>query len=215
MGYDRHEGRGERAFVLSAAGLLTIGLMLDLGSWRYGLQVRDAMWMSWFAGAAVVPPALWLLFSSQRWITSRAQETEVPGLPTLSTGSTTRPRDVEAEISFLPTSEGGRALPATSGYRPQFYYEGKDWDAVHEYPDNECVQPGQTARAFLTFLSPAEHAGRLRQGTKFLLREGQRVVGRGVVTRVVALEESARKADIREQRSTPSSQGRGRFRRST
>jgi translation elongation factor EF-Tu-like GTPase len=109
----------------------------------------------------------------------------------------TRPRDIEAEVSFLSTAEGGRSGPATSGFRPQFYYEGHDWDAVHEYPDKEWVHPGETVRAFLAFLSPAEHVGRLSTGTKFLLREGQRIIGRGVVTRVLELEDSARKAETR------------------
>ena len=107
------------------------------------------------------------------------------------------PRDIEAEITFLPTREGGRSGPATSGYRPQFHYEGRDWDAVHEYPDKQWVGPGETTRAFLAFLSPSQHVGRLSPGTKFQLREGQRVIGVGVVTRVLDLEDSARKANAR------------------
>jgi hypothetical protein len=33
--------------------------------------------------------------------------------------------------TFLRTEEGGKTRPAFSGYRPQFYYEGEDWDAEH------------------------------------------------------------------------------------
>jgi translation elongation factor EF-Tu-like GTPase len=108
-----------------------------------------------------------------------------------------RPRDIEAEIRFFPTSDGGRTGPTSSGFRPQFHYDGHDWDAVHEYPDEAWVYPGETVRAFLAFLSPAEHVGRLRPGTKFELREGQRTIGEGVVTRVLDLEDSARKAENR------------------
>ena len=97
-------------------------------------------------------------------------------------------------LTFMPTEHGGRSGPAFSGYRPQFYYFGHDWDGVHEYPDVASVNPGDTVRAFVTFLSPREHLGKLQPGMAFLIREGQRVVGYGVVTRLVDLEASARRA---------------------
>jgi translation elongation factor EF-Tu-like GTPase len=102
-----------------------------------------------------------------------------------------RPRDVEVEITFLPTEHGGRRGPAFNDYRPQFYYAGHDWDASHEYPDVGQVNPGDTVRAYLCFLSPQEHAGKLKPGTAFLIREGQKVVGYGSVTCILDLETSA------------------------
>lgn len=100
-------------------------------------------------------------------------------------------RDVEVEITYLPPEHGGRHKPAFNGYRPQFYYDGHDWDALHEYPDVDQVDPGAKVRAFLTFLSPAEHLGKVLVGTPFLIREGNRTVGFGVVRRIVDLEKSA------------------------
>ena len=102
-----------------------------------------------------------------------------------------RARDIEAEITFLPTEHGGRRGPAFNDYRPQFYYAGHDWDAAHEYPDVERVNPGDTVRAFLCFLSPDEHVGKVKPGTVFLIREGQKIVGYGSVTRILELENSA------------------------
>jgi translation elongation factor EF-Tu-like GTPase len=104
-----------------------------------------------------------------------------------------RPRDIEVEIRFLSIEEGGRQGPARSGYRPQFYYDGQDWDAVHEYIDREWVHPGETVMAYLALMSPQHHVGKLVPGTKFQLREGTRVVGEGVVTRTLELEESAKR----------------------
>jgi translation elongation factor EF-Tu-like GTPase len=101
-------------------------------------------------------------------------------------------RDVEAEITFTPTGEGGRESPVRSGYRPQFYYDGHGWDAVHTYEGKEWVYPGQTAKAYLSFLRPQCHVGRLYPGKEFLLREGTRVVGRGRIIKVLELEESAK-----------------------
>jgi translation elongation factor EF-Tu-like GTPase len=97
------------------------------------------------------------------------------------------PRDIEVTLTLLPTEHGGRNGPAFSGYRPQFYYSGHDWDGVHEYPDVSSVNPGDTVRAFIAFLSPASHLGKLQPGAAFLVREGQRVVGYGAVTRIVDL----------------------------
>ncbi|HWN96615.1 MAG TPA: elongation factor Tu [Methylomirabilota bacterium] len=103
------------------------------------------------------------------------------------------PPDIEAEITFVPTEQGGRKTLAFSGYRPQFYYEGNDWDAIHEYPDVESVHPGQTARTLLRFLSPDSHIGRVHPGMEFQIREGARVVGHGRVTKILHLNESAQR----------------------
>ena len=62
------------------------------------------------------------------------------------------PRDIEAEIIFLPTEKGGCLSPTYSGYRGQFYYDGMDWDALQFYPDVEQVNSGDTVRVF--FQSP-------------------------------------------------------------
>lgn len=104
------------------------------------------------------------------------------------------PRNIEAEIYFLTPKEGGRSTPAFTGYRPQFYYNGKDWDASHIYPDVEVVNPGETVRAYLGFLSPHEHVGKVHVGMEFLIREGARTVGKGVITKIIQLEQSENRA---------------------
>ena len=100
------------------------------------------------------------------------------------------PPDIEAEVSFVPTEQGGRSTPAFSGYRPQFYYDDHNWDADHEYPDVEFVLPGETARALLRFLSPDAQVGRVHPGMEFQVREGARIVALGRVTKILHLVES-------------------------
>ncbi|MEO7972158.1 MAG: elongation factor Tu [Thermoanaerobaculia bacterium] len=102
--------------------------------------------------------------------------------------------DAEAEVTFLSSGEGGRRSPARSNYRPQFHYEGHDWDAVHEYPDVDSVNPGETARVLLRFLTPEEHLGRVVPGLEFSIREGARIVARGRITKILALAESVARA---------------------
>lgn len=101
------------------------------------------------------------------------------------------PKDIEAKIYFLTSEEGGRSTPAFTGYRPQFYYDNHDWDASHIYPDVEAVNPGETVRAYLGFLSPQEHVGKVYVGMEFLIREGARTVGKGTITKIIELEQSA------------------------
>ena len=106
--------------------------------------------------------------------------------------------DLKAEIAFIPTDLGGRRMPICSGWRPQFRYcdqdEPGDWDVVFFTDEHvEWVTPGQTVEAYLCFLSPHRQLGKLYPGTEFLLREGARIVAKGKVLEILALEESARK----------------------
>ena len=98
---------------------------------------------------------------------------------------------IEGEVTFIPTEAGGRRNPVSSGYRPQFYYDGLDWDAIQEYPDVEHVNPGDTARVIFSFLKPVAHRGTVTPGMMFLIGEGSRTVGYGKVTHILELEHSA------------------------
>lgn len=87
-------------------------------------------------------------------------------------------------VEFIPSEAGGRSTPALSGYRPQFYYHGHDWDAEQQYPDVKQVNPGDTVRVIFTFLSPEEHWGKIEIGMPFLIREGARTVAYGKVIQI-------------------------------
>jgi translation elongation factor EF-Tu-like GTPase len=101
-----------------------------------------------------------------------------------------RLHDVEAQIVFLPADQGGRTTPVRSGYRGQFFYDEHDWDAMYQFP-SEWVSPGETVPARLWLLSPHSHRGRLHPGKTFLVREGNRVVGRGQITSIVGLDKAS------------------------
>jgi len=117
----------------------------------------------------------------------------------------TRPADLEAQISFLGTQEGGRRRPVKSGYRPNhdFGLPGELNDAQHEYPQ-EWVLPGTTTPALLWLLLPERQAGRLLPGFRFTVQEGGRVVGHGEITRVLnrALEGKGLAAEAQRAIST-------------
>jgi len=101
------------------------------------------------------------------------------------------PPDIEAEIRFLTPEEGGRHTTGPFRLPSAVLLRGHDWDALQEYPDVEWVHPGETARTLLWFLSPDAHLGRVHVGMEFEVREGARVVGRGQITKILNLAESA------------------------
>ena len=45
--------------------------------------------------------------------------------------------ELEAEIYYLTTEEGGRKGYVANGYRGQFYYNGNNWDALQEFIDKK------------------------------------------------------------------------------
>lgn len=88
-------------------------------------------------------------------------------------------QDIEVVMAFLRTEDGGKTRLAFSGYRPQFHYQGEDWDAQHTYVNVKQVNPGDAVTAQLKFLSPQFHAGKIAVGTEFEIREGKAHGGDG------------------------------------
>ena len=112
-------------------------------------------------------------------------------------------RDIQADVTLLRTEEGGlRCLAQSYYFRRQVYYDSLDWDALFEFIPAEWAFPGQTAPTYLSFLSPQCHVGRLIEGKAFLIRQGQQVIGRGVVTAILNLEFNARGRHCNDPRVT-------------
>jgi translation elongation factor EF-Tu-like GTPase len=103
----------------------------------------------------------------------------------------TIPRDVEVQFEELDQEHGGREHALVTNSRPQFYYLGHDWDCRIEIIAPGPISPRIGVRAYLAFLSPADHFERLRPGTPFLFREGHRTVAFGTVVALLELEASA------------------------
>ena len=97
---------------------------------------------------------------------------------------------IEATIRYLTAEEGGRNQGVMSGYRGQFHYGDNDYDGFQFFPDaasNERIELGKEVRTFVRFQRERwqqVHAAAISIGMPFEIREGRRVVGRGVVTSV-------------------------------
>ncbi|GFP82015.1 elongation factor tu mitochondrial [Phtheirospermum japonicum] len=89
----------------------------------------------------------------------------------------------EAEIYVLTKEEGGRHTAFFSNYMPQFYLRTADVTGKVELPENvKMVVPGDNVTAVVELKFPVP----LEAGQRFVLREGGRTVGAGVVSKVMS-----------------------------
>ena len=58
------------------------------------------------------------------------------------------------------------------------------------------ISPGSFYDVFIGFMSPIEHLGSVSLGMKFEIREGRRIVGHGMVKRIIDLKFSAIRSQI-------------------
>jgi len=95
--------------------------------------------------------------------------------------------DIEAEIRFLSTEEGGKTVACRSGYTTvhDFGIAGTCNDARHIFPDADEAQPGDKVRTQMILLAPEFQKGRLYVGFEFTVQEGHRLVGHGRVTKIL------------------------------
>ena len=97
-------------------------------------------------------------------------------------GSTRAHRKFRAEVYVLTKEEGGRHTPFFRNYSPQFYFRTTDVTGKVELPDGtEMVLPGDNAELAIELQAPVALAEQFR----FAIRESNRTVGAGVVTRIV------------------------------
>lgn len=97
---------------------------------------------------------------------------------------------IQATITLLTTQDGGRTSAIFTGYRPQFYVDGEDFEcrSVETIPNDRGVWPGETAnvRIVLSEFANESLRERLACGQAFELHEGARAVAHGVITGLTA-----------------------------
>lgn len=98
-----------------------------------------------------------------------------------------READIEAEVRFLTTLEGGRNSAVSSNYRPDHKMgeTGMLNGAQRFFPDLEWVQLGATVRSLMIFTVPEYQFGKPSEGLEFTIQEGNKIVGTGRVAKVL------------------------------
>ncbi len=86
-----------------------------------------------------------------------------------------------AQLFVLSKEEGGRHTAFNSGYTPQFFFGTTDVTGVIEVVnDTGLAKPGNNVEIKFTLMKPAG----IDKDTRFVIREGGKTVGAGVVTEV-------------------------------
>jgi elongation factor Tu len=86
-----------------------------------------------------------------------------------------------ADVLLLPTAEGGRRTPITTGYRPQFYLRTASMSGVVDLGPAATAGPGERLSMAVALDKPVA----VHRGLSFVIREGGKTVGAGVATEVV------------------------------
>jgi len=91
-------------------------------------------------------------------------------------------RTFRAEVYVLTKDEGGRHTPFFANYRPQFYFRTADVTGTVQLGDGvDMVMPGDSAELTIEL----NKAIALEERSRFAIREGNRTVGAGIVTRIM------------------------------
>ena len=111
------------------------------------------------------------------------QRDEVQRGQVLSAVGQMTPRNrIETEVYLLSHEEGGRHTPIASGYQPQFFFGTSDVTGrIHILDDVQLALPGDGIRMEVQLINPIA----CNEGARFAIREGNRTVGSGVVTKVI------------------------------
>ena len=88
---------------------------------------------------------------------------------------------IETEVYVLDRDEGGRHTAFGTGYQPQFFFGTTDVTGRVEILDADMAMPGDGVRLSVNLMRPVA----CEEGSRFAIREGNRTVGSGVVTRVI------------------------------
>lgn len=95
--------------------------------------------------------------------------------------------DFIAILKYRTTEEGGRSTPAKSGYRPtiKFTFDKMLTSGMQTFLNKVEVHPGDTVEASIKILSEPHFRGRLEEGMEFIFTEGNRIIGTGIIQKII------------------------------
>ncbi|WP_316838946.1 hypothetical protein [Pedobacter gandavensis] len=95
--------------------------------------------------------------------------------------------DFIATLTYRTTEQGGRKIPAKSGYRPQvkFDFDEMQTSGQQTFIGRELVFPGETVDAEVRIIADDYFASKLIEGMEFEFREGATVIGTGKIKTIV------------------------------
>ncbi len=109
------------------------------------------------------------------------------GMVLAKPGSITPHTQFEGEVYILTEKEGGRKTPFFAGYKPQFYVRTTDvTGSIKAFTSDDgeaakMVMPGDRIKMTVELINPVA----IEEGMRFAIREGNRTVGAGVVSKIL------------------------------
>jgi elongation factor Tu len=170
-------GRGTVVTGSVERGALQLGAPVEvvgLGPTRASVVTGLEMFGKSLERAEAGDNAALLLRGIRRGEVQRGQVVAVPG-------SVAPHRRFAARVYALTTREGGRHTPFLANYRPQFYFRTTDVMGVVDLGETTMVVPGDTVELNVELGKPVA----MSEGLGFAIREGNRTVGAGTVTRLL------------------------------
>lgn len=104
--------------------------------------------------------------------------------------------DFIAELRYLTGEQGGRSMPARSGFRPQLKFDFTEMQTSgnQTFLEKDIVYPGDSVTAEIKIISVEYFAHKLTENMKFDFREGSKIIGTGVIKKII--NEKLRKVDF-------------------
>ena len=95
--------------------------------------------------------------------------------------------DFVARLKYRTAEQGGRSVPAHSGYRPtiKFQFDSMYTSGEQKFHGRSFVHPGQEVIADIRIVSVIYFAGRLSKGDNFIFTEGQTIIGSGEIVEII------------------------------
>lgn len=94
--------------------------------------------------------------------------------------------ELEVEVYFLNTKEGGRKHNIPLNYRSgTFFYDGDHFIALYQFINNTKGILGESSDLLVQFISSEFHMGKFYEGKEFLIIEGSKTVGKGKIKKVL------------------------------
>jgi translation elongation factor EF-Tu-like GTPase len=90
---------------------------------------------------------------------------------------------LKARIHLFSTEAGGRQNGIMSGYRPSFFIYEKNSDCQILF-DKPIITPGSSEMVEIEVLHPELLSADIYQGRYFTIREGNKQIGWGTVTKL-------------------------------
>ncbi|EPQ61425.1 hypothetical protein GLOTRDRAFT_124498 [Gloeophyllum trabeum ATCC 11539] len=111
------------------------------------------------------------------------------GMVVIQPGSMKSVKKFQAQIYVLTKDEGGRYTPFMQNYRPQLFLRTADITVSLTFPEGtadaaeKMVMPGDNVEMVLDLV----HDVAAEVGSRFTLREGNKTIGTGIVTKILEL----------------------------